>query len=959
MNTIDRDRPDKSANFLNDTNKLVLGIKLFADTVKPTLGPAGRAVRINMPDGTARDTKLGSLIAGSVTADDPWKARGIDMMKDAAARANDFGGGTAVTAVLTQAILGECRKAIAAGVDPVWLQQGIDEAVAAALLDINKQSQSVATPDQLVHVGTISAGGDAEVGMITGQAFVGKPHIITIQNRRGSRWTINYDSDVYIHGDDRLYGRKWQKDRPSYVTLDKQPDGGAVILVDGTTDADMLEREWRVKAAVQAALAALKEGIVVGGGAALLHASKSLGSLPHHNDAYQTGVDIVRKALSAPLRQLANNAGVRGTKIVNSLLQRGDTYLGYDVATRRYANMLDAGIIDPAKVVTKALEGAGAIASATVMAPTIGRSGAGFGAARFKNRYVRYFLPDYDADLGYAGYGSPSDISAGGTGDIGSGQGSMPAAPSGGGTAIGGPGSTPPSSGSGDGGTAAGGQPEAPISPQERFLVGNFPETVALEKINILTVFVSQQAEGHATPIDLKIPPAGLTLEIFVEADGFECIGPTHASILVPAVGDSAGASFKLKAVVAATHVIHISALVAGTAVGGLTLDVKIDESSDTPSTPPSRGSSSLEKLAGEDGDVTIVLQQDRNTHRYSFTWNAKDEHYEAVYQDTPFSDLDDFIAGQIKDIQEIVREKYEQDPEVVSDKLKSHGNELWKQLIPKEIRDRFINNHDRIKRINIVSACDPIPWEALYPSHENADFDCGYLVEQVKISRWMFGRMAPKTISLRRADFIFSTDDQLKGADTEVGNVIALLEKCYALKGECIADQKTLFALFREGRVSLLHFACHNSFEDKGQIFVDRASIKPGDFTIFTGKLKASAPLIFLNACRTDGKDKQYTALGGWAKSFHGTGAGAVIGTHWEVRDATAQLFADTLYHALLVEQKCFGDALDCARTKIRSAGDPTWLAYTFYGNQAACVQKGEVAGPPPAQTNLQPQSN
>jgi hypothetical protein len=968
-----------TSTFDSDTKKLALGVKLFADTVKPTLGPAGRAVRINMPDGTARDTRLGSLIAGSVTADDPWKARGIDMMKDAAARANDFGGGTAVTAVLTQAILAGSRKAIAAGADPVWLQQGIDDAVAAALLDINKQSQSVSAPDQLVHVGTISAGGDVDVGMITARAFVDKPHIITIQNRQGSRWTIDYDSDVYIHGNDRLYGQMPQKGHPAYVTLDRQPGGLAVIKVDGTTDADAMEREWRVKAAVQASVAALRDGVVAGGGAALLHASKSLDALPGRNDAYRMGVDIVRKALGAPLRQLTNNAGVNGTKIVDSLLQRDDTYFGYDVATRRYANMHDAGIIDPAKVVTQALHGAGSIASATVMAPAIARSGSGFAEGRVKNPYIRYFVSDYDAVLGYAGYGSPSALSGGDVGGIRSGQGSPaaassirdsdtaadglastpPASGSGdGGTVAGGPGSTPPSSGSGDGGTAAGGQPEAPISPQERFLVGNFPETVALEKANILTVFVSQQAEGRATPIDLKVPPAGLTLEIFVEADGFKFIGPTHASILVPAIGNSAGASFQLKAVAAPTHVIRISALVAGTCVGGLALDIKVDQSSDASSTPPPVNSSIMRKLAGGDGDVGLILQQDPDTLKFSFTWVDKDGVREPAYLNKSYNDMDKLIGEGIEKVQQIVREIYEKKPAEVRANLKGKGIDWWRQLIPKDVRDRFIKNHKQIKRINIFSPGDPIPWEALFPFETDPPFENGFLIEQVKIARWMNGPLPPEVISLCRADFVSPDEEVLKCTATEVSNVMAMLKKYFDLKGERVAKRDSLFELFDQARVSLLHFACHNAIDKMGsEIFVELGPITPDNFISYEQKLKALTPLIFLNACRTDGKKTGYTALGGWAKCFLGTGAGAFIGTHWEVRDATARKFAEILYRGLVEENKCFGDALDGAREAIKSPSDPTWLAYTFYGDPGAQLKKGAVAAPSPAQENSKPQ--
>jgi chaperonin GroEL len=113
---------------------------------------------------------------------------------------------------------------------------------------------------------------------------------------------------------------------------------------------------------MHATRAAVEEGIVAGGGVTLLYASTHLRSLRVANDDQKVGVDIVRRALRAPARQIFANSGEDGAVIAGKLLDKGDTSQGYDAATGAYVNMMKAGIIDPTKVVRLALQGAASIA---------------------------------------------------------------------------------------------------------------------------------------------------------------------------------------------------------------------------------------------------------------------------------------------------------------------------------------------------------------------------------------------------------------------------------------------------------------------------------------------------------------------------------------------------------------------------------------------------------------------
>ena len=143
--------------------------------------------------------------------------------------------------------------------------------------------------------------------------------------------------------------------------LGKLSGGVAVIKVGGASEVEVKEKKDRVDDALHATRAAVKEGIVPGGGVALLYATKSLDALKPANDDQRAGIDIIRKTLQAPLRQIAENAAVDGSVIVGKLLEEYKLTNGYDARKGEYTDMLKAGIIDPTKVVRIALEGASSV----------------------------------------------------------------------------------------------------------------------------------------------------------------------------------------------------------------------------------------------------------------------------------------------------------------------------------------------------------------------------------------------------------------------------------------------------------------------------------------------------------------------------------------------------------------------------------------------------------------------
>ncbi len=143
--------------------------------------------------------------------------------------------------------------------------------------------------------------------------------------------------------------------------LGKLSGGVAVLRVGGSSEVEVKEKKDRIDDALNATRAAVKEGVVAGGGVALLYASKVLDGLNPQNEDQKAGINIIRKAIQAPIRQIAENAGVDGAVIVGKLLESTDTNFGYNAQKGEYTDMIKAGIVDPTKVVRTALQDAASV----------------------------------------------------------------------------------------------------------------------------------------------------------------------------------------------------------------------------------------------------------------------------------------------------------------------------------------------------------------------------------------------------------------------------------------------------------------------------------------------------------------------------------------------------------------------------------------------------------------------
>ena len=509
----------KDVRFGRDAREEILnGVNTLANAVKVTLGPKGRNVVIEKSFGAPRITKDGVTVAKEIELKGKFENMGAQMLREVASKANDAAGdGTTTATVLAQAIVQEGMKSVSAGMNPMDLKRGIDQAVGKVVENLKARSKDVSGSNEIAQVGIISANGDKEVGEKIAEAMekVGKEGVITVEEAKGLEFELDvvegmqfdrgYLSPYFVTNPDKMtvelenpyiliHEKKLsnlqpmlpileavvQSGRPlliiaediegealatlvvnklrgglkvaavkapgfgdrrkamlqdisiltagemisedlgiklenvslamlgeaKKVSIDKDnttivdgagsgddikarveqiraqietttsdydreklqerlaklAGGVAVIKVGGATEVEVKERKDRVDDALHATRAAVEEGIVPGGGTALLYAIKALDGLNGDNEDQTRGVDIVRRALQSPIRQIAENAGFDGAVVAGKLIDGGDEKMGFNAATDVYEDLVAAGVIDPTKVVRTALQDAASVA---------------------------------------------------------------------------------------------------------------------------------------------------------------------------------------------------------------------------------------------------------------------------------------------------------------------------------------------------------------------------------------------------------------------------------------------------------------------------------------------------------------------------------------------------------------------------------------------------------------------
>jgi len=473
--------------------------------------------------------------------------------------------------------------------------------------------------------------------------------------------------------------------------------------------------------------------------------------------------------------------------------------------------------------------------------------------------------------------------------------------------------------------------------PQLRHLHARLPERVrAGDRITLQVRVALSPAPNKSTPLRaFTIPYEGADLKLVLECPGFLLHSASIARVHVTPTADSDWVLFELEALHEGVYTLEILAFNGGAFLGTLSLQLTVDSlavrahSVDCVTLLPLR--------SPQEGEVTLVIRYDPHSavYRYQFrstTFGETDELRSGPLrrgQEEAVADLVALLNEQARDLTEYSAEETRR-------WLQGKGVELWKELIPKELENLFWQQRENIKWMTILSAGDPMPWEMMYPTNDAGD-DAGFLAEQFPIVRWIFGSAPTTQLHCSQPFFVVPDDAPLTAEDE-----LAALRRIMG-EGQNINDLTPLLKVFDNADFDSLHFACHNIFRSdsptSSSIQLGSKRFAPTFLNIYNKHFHS--PLIFMNACRSDGMAANYTWLAGWAKSFLAAGAGAFIGSLWEVRDSSASHFAETFYQALHSGIP-LGDAMKQARTAIQNEpGDPTWLAYTLYGNPTAILLK------------------
>jgi len=498
-------------------SKMVRGVNVLANAVKATLGPKGRNVVLQKSYGAPTITKDGVSVAKEIELADAFENMGAQMVKEVASKTSDNAGdGTTTATVLAQAFIREGMKAVAAGMNPMDLKRGIDQAVKAAVVELKSLSKPSSTSKEIAQVGAISANSDANIGDLIAQAMdkVGKEGVITVEEGSGldneldvvegmqfdrgylSPYFVNNQQSMSADLDDPfilLYDKKISNVRDLLPVLEgvakagkpllivaeevegealatlvvntirgivkvcavkapgfgdrrkamledmailtggvviseevglslekatikdlgrakkiqvskenttiidgagegagiearikqikaqieetssdydreklqervaKLAGGVAVIKVGAATEVEMKEKKARVEDALHATRAAVEEGIVPGGGVALIRAKAAIKDLKGANEDQNHGIAIALRAMEAPLREIVTNAGEEPSVVLNRVAE-GKGAFGYNAANGEFGDMIEFGILDPTKVTRTALQNAASIA---------------------------------------------------------------------------------------------------------------------------------------------------------------------------------------------------------------------------------------------------------------------------------------------------------------------------------------------------------------------------------------------------------------------------------------------------------------------------------------------------------------------------------------------------------------------------------------------------------------------
>jgi hypothetical protein len=481
---------------------------------------------------------------------------------------------------------------------------------------------------------------------------------------------------------------------------------------------------------------------------------------------------------------------------------------------------------------------------------------------------------------------------------------------------------------------------ERPPPQPERWLVAQLPARVpaSAEVSLVVRISAGQRAAGAAgsAPLPgLTVSPGGTGVTVVVQApSGLVPLTALQQVMTVPEAGDPLPVRFEFLAREAGLHRVVITAWAGGTFLAELGLELSVDESgryADAPARMTPVGA-----VGARAGEVTLQVRSDGQ--RYTFQFLSEPYLFEPVPAEALTAHPSAAVERTVATLRSVAQGSSGYSGGNARAWMEQAGVGLWNDMVPGLIKEQFWQLREHIGAFSIAAGDDVIPWELLYPLA--AGHDEGFLVEQFPVMRRVYGQQRSRSLLVAGTRYVMPARSPAN-AQAEVASVRRVLSEA-GEPAETIVDLEDLLRFIESGHCGSLHFACHNTFRSdaggsaitmSGGPFVPMLLNKAVTRRVLAGQ----DPLIFINACSSAGAVPEYTRMMGWAQQFMAAGAGAFVGTLWAVSSTAAQVFAETFYAALAAGNS-LGEASRHARAETgRDHDDPTWLAYSVYGDPAA----------------------
>ena len=343
-----------------------------------------------------------------------------------------------------------------------------------------------------------------------------------------------------------------------------------------------------------------------------------------------------------------------------------------------------------------------------------------------------------------------------------------------------------------------------------------------------------------------------------------------------------------------------------------------------------------IRKMIHDSSDVTLIIFQTESYPKGKYDVIFDSEKYGVIFTgsmsleyepDSKFHHIFEDIVNTSLSANEI------------EDRITNIGLSLYDELVPKDLKELYWKIRDDIKSIQIFSKEPWIPWEIIKPWRRldnGAPEEDEFLCEQFIFSRWLIGTKKEKKEKIMKAKVVVPADSKLKNVIVERDWIVQFLENRETDVSVDSSYEEVRDTLKTEG-YDLIHFSGHGKHVKGMPLYSvieleGGSEIRPDSISGLATRFGVSHPIVFLNSCQSGAQGFSLTGVQSWVRKFLDSGASAFLGTLWSVSDETALRFTQELY-AELSNGITIGEAVRTARKKCKKFGDPSWLAYEFYG--------------------------